>query len=39
MRIDEVNIEAFRARMVPIYEEIVTRHGPDLLRVVQNTGS
>ncbi len=39
MRINEVNVEAFRARMGPIYEEFVARHGADLLRAVQNTGT
>lgn len=39
MEINEVNVEAFRERMGPVYEDFKSKHGPDLLEAVQNTAS
>lgn len=39
MQINEVDVEAFRARMAPVYEDFIARHGSELLEAVQNAGS
>ena len=39
MEINEVDVEAFRARMGPVYEDFKAKHGAELLETVQNTGS
>ena len=39
MEVNDVDVEAFRARMGPVYEDFKAKHGPDLLEAVQNTGS
>jgi TRAP-type transport system periplasmic protein len=39
MEINEVDVEAFRARMGPVYEDFKAKHGAELLEAVQNTGS
>ncbi|SEL29757.1 tripartite ATP-independent transporter solute receptor, DctP family [Roseovarius azorensis] len=37
MQVNEVDVEAFRARMGPIYEDFKSKHGGELLEAVQNT--
>lgn len=37
MKVNEVNVEGFRARMNPVYEGFKAKHGKELLEAVQNT--
>ncbi|MCO5163936.1 MAG: TRAP transporter substrate-binding protein [Mesorhizobium sp.] len=39
MQINEADVEAFRARMEPVYADFKAKHGAELLEAVQNTGS
>lgn len=39
MKVNEANVDAFRARMGPVYDDFKSKHGADLLEAVQNTGS
>lgn len=39
MEINEADVEAFRARMGPVYEDFKAKHGAELLEAVQNTSS
>ncbi|MEM8728324.1 MAG: TRAP transporter substrate-binding protein [Pseudomonadota bacterium] len=39
MQVNEADVDAFRARMDPVYEDFKAKHGADLLEAVQNTGS
>ena len=34
---NEANVDAFRARMDPVYEDFKAKHGAELLEAVQNT--
>lgn len=37
MQINEADVDAFRARMAPVYEDFKVKHGAELLEAVQNT--
>ena len=37
MQVNEADVDAFRARMDPVYEDFTAKHGSDLLEAVQNT--
>ncbi len=37
MEINDANVQAFRDRMGPVYEDFISNHGPELLEMVQNT--
>lgn len=37
MQVNEADVDAFRARMDPVYEDFKAKHGADLLDAVQNT--
>jgi len=37
MKVNEADVEAFRARMEPVYEDFVAKHGAELLEAVQST--
>ena len=37
MEVNEANVDAFRARMDPVYEDFKSKHGAELLETVQNT--
>ena len=39
MKVNDADVEAFRARMGPVYEDFKSKHGADLLEAVQNTAS
>lgn len=39
MQINEADVEAFRARMEPVYADFKAKHGAELLEAVQKTGS
>jgi len=39
MKVNDADVDAFRARMGPVYEDFKEKHGPDLLEAVQNTSS
>ena len=39
MEVNEADVDAFRARMGPVYEDFKAKHGPELLEAVQNTSS
>lgn len=39
MQINEADVEAFRARMEPVYADFKAKHGPELLEAVQKAGS
>ena len=39
MKVNEADVDAFRARMGPVYEDFKTKHGAELLETVQNTSS
>lgn len=39
MEVNEVDVEAFRARMGPVYDDFKATHGPEMLEAVQNTSS
>ena len=37
MKINDANVDAFRAKMAPVYESFKAKHGKELLEAVQNT--
>ena len=37
MQVNEADVDAFRARMDPVYEDFKAKHGAELLEAVQNT--
>lgn len=37
MKVNEADVDAFRERMGPVYEDFKSKHGPELLEAVQNT--
>ena len=37
MEVNEADVDAFRARMDPVYEDFKAKHGAELLEAVQNT--
>ena len=37
MKVNEADVDAFRARMGPVYEDFKAKHGAELLEAVQNT--
>ena len=37
MQVNEADTDAFRARMGPVYEDFMAKHGAELLEAVQNT--
>jgi tripartite ATP-independent transporter DctP family solute receptor len=39
MQVNEADVDAFRARMDPVYEDFKATHGAELLEAVQNTGT
>ncbi len=39
MKVNDANVDAFRARMDPVYEDFKAKHGAELLEAVQNTSS
>lgn len=39
MQVNDANVDAFRARMDPVYEDFKEKHGAELLEAVQNTAS
>ncbi|MBO6510688.1 MAG: TRAP transporter substrate-binding protein [Roseibium sp.] len=39
MEVNDANVDAFRARMDPVYEDFKSKHGAELLEAVQNTSS
>lgn len=39
MQVNEADTDAFRARMGPVYEDFISKHGSELLEAVQNTAS
>lgn len=39
MQINEADVDSFRARMGPVYEDFKSKNGPELLEAVQNTSS
>lgn len=39
MEINEADVDAFRERMDPVYEDFKAKHGAELLEAVQNTSS
>lgn len=39
MEVNEADVDAFRARMDPVYEDFKAKHGAELLEAVQNTAS
>ncbi|MEM9763154.1 MAG: TRAP transporter substrate-binding protein [Pseudomonadota bacterium] len=39
MEVNDADVDAFRARMGPVYEDFKEKHGAELLEAVQNTAS
>ncbi|MEX0502660.1 TRAP transporter substrate-binding protein [Alphaproteobacteria bacterium LSUCC0719] len=37
MKVNEANVAAFRDRMEPVYQDFISKHGADLLQMVQAT--